>query len=215
MHTDQIKKISVDAACTLLATASFDKTVRLWRLPQGKLLNTVRPPIGPGDEGKIYAVALAPDGNWLAAGGWTANGERAGDWAIYIIDAASGSVRRRLLGISHRVNHLAVSPDGRYLAAVLKSGHGLRVWETKTWRRIAEDENYGDDAYGAAFDQAGTLYTTAWDGKLRRYAPGYKGDPVSIVTRGASTPTLSPYIRNWIALQSDLRIAPLSRSMML
>ena len=40
MHTAPIKRIGVDAACTLLATGSEDKTVRLWRLPEGKLLRT-------------------------------------------------------------------------------------------------------------------------------------------------------------------------------
>src|ERR1700675_640867 len=56
MHTARINRIGVDAACSLLATGSYDKTVRLWRLPQGKLLNTLRLPIGPGNDGKVYAV---------------------------------------------------------------------------------------------------------------------------------------------------------------
>src|SRR5262249_31998592 len=72
MHTANIRRIGVDAACALLATGSHDKTVRLWRLPQGKLLNILRPPIGPGNDGKVYAVAVAPDGSWVAAGGYDA-----------------------------------------------------------------------------------------------------------------------------------------------
>src|SRR5271163_1632156 len=46
MHTTEIKRIAVDAACRLLATASEDKTVRLWSLPDGKLQRVVRLPIG-------------------------------------------------------------------------------------------------------------------------------------------------------------------------
>src|SRR5262245_18369182 len=34
MHTAPIFRIGVDAACTLLATGSYDKTVRLWRRPE-------------------------------------------------------------------------------------------------------------------------------------------------------------------------------------
>ena len=70
MHTARINRIGADAACSTLATASSDKTVRLWRLPEGKLVRTLRPPIGPAYDGKVYAVAVAPDGNWVAAGGW-------------------------------------------------------------------------------------------------------------------------------------------------
>ena len=29
-------------------------------------------PIGEGYNGKIYAVALSPDGKWVAVGGWDA-----------------------------------------------------------------------------------------------------------------------------------------------
>ena len=35
MHTAAIKRIGVDAACTLMATGSDDKTARLWALPEG------------------------------------------------------------------------------------------------------------------------------------------------------------------------------------
>ncbi len=70
MHTAAIKRIGVDASCSLLATASDDKTVRLWSLPDGKPKRVIRLPIGDGDAGKVYATALSPDGRLLAAGGW-------------------------------------------------------------------------------------------------------------------------------------------------
>jgi WD40 repeat protein len=189
MHTAPIRRIAVDGTCTLLATGSEDKTVRLWRLPEGKLLRTLRPPIGHGDDGKVYAVALAPDGTWVAAGGWTAGGEPTGDWAVYIFETNGGMIVRRLGGVSHRVNHLAVSADGRYLAAVLKHGHGLRVWDTQSWQQVAEDKDYGgEDAYGAAFDRTGVLYTVSYDGKVRRYVPGFQARPTSAMTLGGQRP---------------------------
>ena len=71
MHTAPIRRIDVDAQERYLVTASFDKTARVWDLKSGKLLEVLRPPIGPGDEGKLYAVAIAPDGETVAVGGWT------------------------------------------------------------------------------------------------------------------------------------------------
>jgi WD40 repeat protein len=194
MHTAPIKRIGVDAACSLLATGSEDKTVRLWRLPQGRLLNTLRPPIGPGNEGKIYAVAMAPDGSWVAAGGWDALWAVSQQHYVYIFQAASGSLMARLGPLANVINHLAVSPDGRFLAAALWGGNGLKVWERmgaglSNWRLAAEDKDFGGkDLYGATFDRNGILFTVAYDGKLRRYPPGYLGKPLSMPVRGGKRP---------------------------
>jgi hypothetical protein len=52
----------------LLATAGFDKTVRLWSPPGGKPAGVLRPPIGAEQEGEIYAVAIAGRPPGVAAG---------------------------------------------------------------------------------------------------------------------------------------------------
>src|SRR5258708_37820491 len=70
MHTAPIKRMGADAQCRMLATGADDKTVRLWSMPEGKLLRAQRLPIGPGNQGKIFAVAVSPDGRLVAAGGW-------------------------------------------------------------------------------------------------------------------------------------------------
>jgi WD40 repeat protein len=70
-HTAATKTAAVDAAGRFLATGSYDKTVRIWSASDGKLLRTIRMPAGPGHTGEIYAVAMSPDGNIVAAGdGW-------------------------------------------------------------------------------------------------------------------------------------------------
>ncbi len=174
MHTAMIRRIGVDTACTLMATGSDDKTARLWALPEGgrgeaKLLRTLRVPIGEGDDGKVYAVALSPDGQWVAAGGFGAGG----DDLVYIFEAATGRLVTRLGRLGGGINHLAFSPDGSRLAATLGGGEGMRLWETGSWRQIAEDKDYGGKrSDGAAFGGNGALYTVALDGTVRRYGAG-------------------------------------------
>jgi WD40 repeat protein len=172
MHTATIRRIGVNASGTLMVTGSEDKTVRLWALAKGgrgspELLRTLRVPIGEGDEGKVYAVALSPDGKWVAAGGWNKSG---GDHWVYIFEAAIGRLASRLGHFGGVINHLTVSPDGSRLAAMIGTDEGMRLWDTATWRLIAEDEDYGSkDSYGASFDSANRLYTVADDGQIRRY----------------------------------------------
>ncbi len=66
MHTAIIRRIATDAAEQYLATASDDKTLRVWSLPDGRLLRTLRVPTGYGNFGKLYSVALSPDGQTVA-----------------------------------------------------------------------------------------------------------------------------------------------------
>ena len=106
-------------------TGSDDKTVRVWEVATGKLLRTIRLPAGPGNVGKVFAVALSPDGTTIAAGGWTKG--VAGEEQIYLFDRAGGRMTGRLGGLPDAVFHLAFSPNGDRLAATLASG-GLRLY---------------------------------------------------------------------------------------
>src|SRR5262245_9086813 len=98
MHTAGIGDIGVNAAQSYLVTGSRDKTIRVWELASGRLLHTLRPPIGADNEGKIYAMALSPDGSTIAAAGWTGN-DWDGSFSIYFFDRASGQLRQRLTGL--------------------------------------------------------------------------------------------------------------------
>jgi WD40 repeat protein len=169
-HIALIGHIGVDAQCRLAATASDDKTLRLWSLPDGRPLRVLRWPIGAGHGGKVNATAVSPDGRFVAAGGWDAGHEIAREHAIVIFDAASGDVVARIEALPNVVIHLAFSRDGRWLTATLGS-NGVRAIDTRDWRIVGEDKDYGGDSYGAAFGPDDRLYTTSLDHKIRRYAP--------------------------------------------
>jgi WD40 repeat protein len=68
-HGALIRAIDTDAANRFAVTASDDKTVRVWSLPEGRPMRVLRLPIDQGDIGKAYAVAISPDGTTVAVGG--------------------------------------------------------------------------------------------------------------------------------------------------
>lgn len=186
MHVSQIDSIGVNRDCSLMVTGSADKTARLWDLPQTtdkgtaapRLLRIFRPPINPDNfDGRIYAVAIDPEGKLVAVAGYTPSSIK-DRWVIYIFDAISAHVIATINDIPYRVMHLAFSKDGDYLAATMKSGYGVRVWKTGNWEQsLAEDSKDYGDTYGATFDNKGRLYTTTYIttgtekyGYIRRYA---------------------------------------------
>jgi WD40 repeat protein len=189
MHVALTNRIGVDRTCRLAATGSDDKTVRVWSLPEGRLLRTLRVPIGPGDGGRIYAVAISPDGRWIAAGGGDAQAAINRERYVYVFDTSTGALITRVGPFGNVILHLAFSPDGRWLAAVGYGGVGLKVVEVQSWRIAVEDKNYADDSYGAAFAPDGRLYTVAFDRKLRQYGPGpdFKKEQ-EVATKGGLQP---------------------------
>lgn len=169
-HTAMINRIAADDAGRWLVTASVDKTARVWNLTDGRQVMALRPPIGEGREGQLYAVALSPDGQTAAVGGSTQIGK--GMMSIYLFDRSSGRLLRRLGGLPDAVTHLAFSPDGRTLAATLVGQKGLRLFSVDDGTPVAEDLDYGGDSYSVHFSRDGRLVTTCYDGLLRLYRFG-------------------------------------------
>ncbi|MBI5552655.1 MAG: caspase family protein [Desulfobacterales bacterium] len=173
MHTAPIFRIDLDRAQRFMVSGSQDKSVRIWDLESGRLLRTLRVPQGPGSIGKVYGVAASPDGTVVAAGGWTGSTIPGGQ-AIYIFDCRTGEIRQAIGGLANSITHLKYSPDGRYLAAIMWGPNGLRVYETETYKLVAEDREYADSSYWADFDDAGYLVTTCDDGFIRRYDKNFR-----------------------------------------
>ena len=174
MHTAAIFHIATDARFRWLVTASHDKTARVWDLATGRLLTVIRPPIGANNEGKLYAVAVSPDGAVVALGGWTQfndgqSGLSVQGEAILIFDLARGRMLKRIDGVPAVIFGLAFSPDGRYLAATLAGDGGLRVYRSDTWAPVAQDADYADNSFVADFSRDGRLVTSSDDGYIRLY----------------------------------------------
>jgi WD40 repeat protein len=176
-HVGQIQRIDTDAASKFVVTASWDKTARVWSLPDGRLQRILRLPIDYGNIGQAYAVAISPDGGTVAVGGWTGV---YGHHNIFLFDRASGALKERLSDLPQVIDHLAYSHDGRRLAASLGGSNGIRVYDVfDGYRLLPSDTQYGSNSSSAQFDGAGRLVTASYDGFVRLYAADQYGNPVA------------------------------------
>ncbi len=93
MHIAPIIDAGTDQSRDLLVTGGLDNTVRIWALPELRLVRVLRPPIGSGNVGLVGAVALTPDGKIAAVGGWPA--AESGQYAVDLFDVATGRLVRQ------------------------------------------------------------------------------------------------------------------------
>lgn len=188
MHAATVRRVIYEPVHDRLVTTGDDRTVRMWQLPEGRLWNVLRFPIGPGHEGRIFAMAASPDGRTIAAAGWTGwEWDREG--AIYLFDAESGEMTRRVSGLPETVGFLAYSKDGRHLAVGLQGGKGLRILRTSDYALAASDTVYGDKILGADFARDGRLAVASLDGLIRLYDARLR-----LVARKRASPGKHPLI---------------------
>jgi WD40 repeat protein/uncharacterized caspase-like protein len=137
-HRALVKDIAFTPDGQLLVSASDDKTIRVWDWRSGVSLRTIRGQVGPGQEGKIFALDVSPDGSTIAAAGWF--GSSAGDSPPYgdvrLFDLRGGRLVAVLKGNPWVVYDVAFSPDGTRIAAAGQEGF-VYLWrkdETGAWR---------------------------------------------------------------------------------
>jgi hypothetical protein len=157
-HADLVHAMDFGGDGKLLATCSYDRTVKLWNAESGGEVSTLR-----DHSDAVYGVAFSPDGKLLASG--------AADRAVKVWEVVSG---RRLYTLSEPTDWiyaLAWSRDGKYLAGagVDKS---IRVWEASAAGGKLVHSTFAHDAAISRLVYAAdsrTLYSLSEDRSVKAW----------------------------------------------
>jgi len=138
-HAARIQSFDVSRSHQMAATASWDKTVRLWSLngtsKPPRLTRTIRFPEGNGEIGRAYTVAFSEDEQTLLVGGHFA-GIDGSVSAIYVVDVNTGKVRATLPTHAPTIK-IKYSKDYRFIFSGHNDGTVLR-WDAAKLNIINE-----------------------------------------------------------------------------
>jgi WD40 repeat protein len=173
-HLRDITSLQFNSTSTFLLTGSADRTAKIWKIPGGEKIITLRGYLNDVDEnvlsdGYMYWVAfineikLSPDGKYIAIGK-TGNNAK-------LMDFSTGRVIQTYEGHEGMVISIDFSPDGKYLATGSVDGTA-RVWDVLSGDLLNTfpDKISDISVFSVNFSPDGNyLVTGGWDGIIRTW----------------------------------------------
>ncbi|MDB9450641.1 protein kinase domain-containing protein [Dolichospermum circinale] len=196
-HSSLVWSVAYSPDGQTLASGSFDKTIKLWNIKTGNLLQTLE-----GHSDSVDSVAYSPNGQTLASGSrdstiklwniktgnllqtleghsdmvlsveYSPDGQTLAsgsrDNTIKLWNVKTGNLLQTLKGHSDMVNSVAYSPDGQTLASGGMYDETIKLWDVKTGNLLQTLPGHSESVYSVAYSPDGqTLASGSWDKTIK------------------------------------------------
>lgn len=122
-HEEQVTSLSFSPDGDMLASASQDKTVKIWSLKTGELLRTI-----DANLNFEQSIEFSPDGKAIASGS---------DGEVRVWSASEGVLEMKLGSDLKTIRKITFSPDGKYIAAAY-GFYAVEIWDAKTGNTVSK-----------------------------------------------------------------------------
>jgi WD40 repeat protein len=154
LHTSLVYSLAISPNGKILISGSEDKTIRLWSLPDGNHIKTLR-----GHTDAVCCLKMSPNGKILISGSH--------DKTIRLWSYPDGTFIKTLIGHTDVVNSLAISPDGTILVS---GSHDktIRLWSLPDGTFIKTLTGHADLVNSLVISPDGTILVSGSQDKTIR-----------------------------------------------
>ncbi|AUT00698.1 hypothetical protein CLI64_09970 [Nostoc sp. CENA543] len=153
-HRDIIQNLIISQNGKLLATASADKTVKIWDIPTQKLLLTLK-----GHQDRVTSIIFSPDNQTIVSG--------SADKTVKIWQLSNGKLLRTITGHQDVITSLNFSPDGQILATG-SDDKTVKIWRISDGKLVKKLLGHGLAIASVKFSPNGKILASAsWDNTIK------------------------------------------------
>jgi WD40 repeat protein/sugar lactone lactonase YvrE len=148
-HNGPVYAVKFFSSNTLLASASGDKSIKIWNVTTGHIVATMT-----NHTSGVLTLAVSPDNNILISGSF--------DKTIKIWNLTSFSLIKTLSVHTDFVRGIAISPNGEYFVSVSYDKRVI-LWNAKTYTELSRMLKHTGKIYSVAFNPDNSEFATGDD----------------------------------------------------